>query len=314
MNQRNFTGYYFGKKAEDFKSPTQVPASEAERRKWQEANRSWWSATPFRYDWREEIPYPLHSQEYFEEIDRRFFESSRPYMPYRELPFEREIPFQNLSNLDILEIGVGQGSHAGLIAPRAKSFTGIDLTNPAVESTRKRMQLLGVKTARVMEMDAEEMTFPDASFDYIWTWGVIHHSADTRRIVEQMHRVLRPGGKVNVMVYHRSFWKYYVFDGVFKRMTLRGRGSRSRSLHDANQAATDGALARYYRPVEWRQMVGELFTVDEFRIYGLKNDMIPLPAGRIKSAIEGILPDALTRTFTNRLGWGSFLTVHMTKK
>jgi ubiquinone/menaquinone biosynthesis C-methylase UbiE len=42
------------------------------------------------------------------------------------------------------------------------------------------MELLGLKTARVMQMDAEEMTFANDSFDYIWTWGVIHHSADTK--------------------------------------------------------------------------------------------------------------------------------------
>lgn len=313
MNQPNFTGDDFRNKAEGFKSPTQRPSSEEVRRKWQEANCTWWSSSPMQYDWRREIPYPIHSREYFEEVDRRFFDSSRPYMPYRELPFEAEIPFEQLANLDVLEIGVGQGSHAGLIAPRAKSFTGIDLTEPAVESTRKRMELIRVKTARIMQMDAEEMTFPDASFDYIWTWGVVHHSADTRRILEQMHRVLRPGGRANVMVYHRSIWKYYVFDGFLKRVQ-QGRAFFSRTLHEVNQAATDGALARAYRPAEWQQLAGDLFTMDEFRFYGLKNDMIPLPAGRMKDRIEAVLPDALTRTFTNTLGWGAFLTVHMTRK
>lgn len=119
-----------------------------------------------------------------------------------------------------------------MIAPRAKSFKGIDLTQPAVESTRKRMELLGVKTARVVQMYAEGMPFPNASFDYIWTWGVIHRSADTGRILEQMHRVLRP-----------------------KRPTVRSRAFTS--------------------PAEWQQLAGDLFTMDEFRIYGLKSDVIP---------------------------------------
>lgn len=313
MTQPNFQGEDFRNKVEGFKSPTQRPADDETRRKWQEANRSWWSTTPMRYDWRGEIQHPVHSREYFEEVDRRFFESSVPYMPYRNLPFEREIPFAELPNLDVLEIGVGQGSHAGLIAPRAKSFTGIDLTEPAAESTRKRIELLGLKNARVLQMDAEEMTFPDASFDYIWSWGVIHHSADTRRILEQMHRVLRPGGRANVMVYHRSLWKYYVFDGFLKGV-VQGCILRGRTLHDVNQAATDGAIARYYRPAEWTNLAGDLFKMDAFRITGLKNDVIPLPAGRIKDRIEGAIPDAVTRTFTNSLRWGSFLTIHMTKR
>jgi 2-polyprenyl-3-methyl-5-hydroxy-6-metoxy-1,4-benzoquinol methylase len=142
---------------------------------------------------------------------------------------------------------------------------------------------------------------------------VIHHSADTRRILEQMHRVLRPNGKATVMVYHRSPWKYYVFDGILKRALLGGV-LRGRTLHEVNQATTDGALARFYKPAEWQELAGDLFTMNEFRIYGLKNDIIPLPPGGLKDRIEAMLPDRLTRTFTNTLGWGSFLTIRMTKK
>lgn len=313
MTQPNFTGDDFKNKAQGFSSPIQRPDDEETRRKWQEANRSWWSATPMRYDWRAEIPYPVHSKEYFEEVDQRFFASSVPYMPYRKLPFEGEIPFDELPNLDVLEIGVGQGSHAGLIAPRAKSFTGIDLTQPATESTRKRLEFTGLGNWRVMQMDAEEMSFPDNSFDYIWSWGVIHHSADTRRILEQMRRVLRPGGRANVMIYHRSVWSYYVFNGFLKGV-VQGRLLKGSSLHDVSQGGTDGAIARYYRKSEWTSLVQDLFKVDAFRVYGLKNDVIPLPAGRIKDGLERAIPNVLTRTFTNTLGWGSFLTVHMTKR
>jgi ubiquinone/menaquinone biosynthesis C-methylase UbiE len=265
-----------------------------------------------RYDWRREIPFPPLSEEYFAEVDARFFASARRYMPWRELPFDREIPFGQLSDLDVLEIGVGQGSHAGLIAQRARSFTGIDITEPAVAATRARMQQLGLANAHIVQMDAEEMTFPDCSFDYIWSWGVIHHSADTRRVLEQMHRVLRPGGRANVMVYHRSFWKYYVFDGLFKGLA-QGTLLKGRSLHDVNQVATDGAIARYYRKHEWRALAGDLFCIDGFRVRGLKVELIPLPAGRLKSTLERALPDGLTRFFTNTLEWGSFLTIHMTK-
>ena len=174
------------------------------------------------------------------------------------------------------------------------------------------MELLNLKSARIMQMDAEEMTFPDSSFDYIWTWGVIHHSADTRKILEQMHRVLRPGGRANVMVYHRSVWKYYVYDGLI-RGVLQGDIFRGNTLLQINQSATDGAIARYYRPNEWRNLASDLFKIDRFRIYGLKSDMVPLPAGRFKDWVQNMLPDTLTRTFTNTLGWGSFLTIHMRK-
>jgi hypothetical protein len=85
-------------------------------------------------------------------------------------------------------------------------------------------------------------------------------------------------------------------------------------LHSVSQGATDGAIARYYRPSEWRKLAGDLFQIDAFRVTGLKNDVIPLPAGNLKDKIEAIVPDVATRFLTNSLRWGSFLTVHMTKR
>jgi ubiquinone/menaquinone biosynthesis C-methylase UbiE len=313
MSSPNYDGLEFGNKADGFDSPTKRPQNEDQRKAWQAANRRWWSDTPMRYDWRSPIAHPLHSQAYFDEIDRRFFDTTRGFMPWRTLPFDQEIPYTELPNLDVLEIGVGQGSHASLIAPRAKSFTGIDLTDFAVESTGNRLELLALPHAKVIQMDAEEMTFPDESFDYIWSWGVIHHSADTRRVLEQMHRVLRPGGRANVMVYHRSFWRYYVCNGFLKSLQL-GTLWKKRPVYEVNQRATDGALARYFRKGEWDELVGDLFTVERYRVRGAKLELIPLPAGRFKEFAASMLPEAIARLFTNTLQWGSFLILRMRRK
>ena len=117
--------------------------------------------------------------------------------------FDQVIPFDDLCAKNVLEIGIGQGTHAQLLAPRCKSFTGIDLTSHAINMTSRRLKMFGI-SGNVLQMDAEAMHFPDNSFDYIWSWGVIHHSADTGRVVREMHRVLRTGGKCTVMVYNKS--------------------------------------------------------------------------------------------------------------
>ena len=182
-----------------------------------------------RYDWRDGLSAEPGTQEYFLEIDRRFFASVRHYMPWRTRPFDNLIDFDGLSDKDVLEIGVGYGSHAQLIAPFCKSFTGIDLTAAASRMTAKRLGLSGIPCS-VLQMDAECMAFPDGSFDYIWSWGVVHHSADSRQVLKEMHRVLRPGGDAVVMVYHRSRWKYYVMDGFFKGI-VQGHIWRAGTFH-----------------------------------------------------------------------------------
>lgn len=263
-----------------------------------------------RYDWRVALKESAGSEAYFKEIDRRFLELANGYMPCREIPFDPVIPFAQLRDKDVLEVGVGQGTHAQLLAPRCKSFTGIDLTTAATAMTAKRLAQFGLRGS-VLQMDAERMAFKDNSFDYIWSWGVVHQSADTRRVLAEMHRVLRPGGRCAVMVYYRSWWNYYVSGAL--RWLLWGRGRAWRSVHQASQSGTDGAIARYYKAAEWRAATEDLFEVESIRIYGMKSDIVLLPYGRVKQFVMGLLPDACARFLTQRLRMGSFLVATMSK-
>lgn len=266
-----------------------------------------------RYDWDDPIGAEVGSAEYFAEIDERFFRASRSYLPWRRLPFDRLIPFESLRDLDVLEIGVGHGSHAGLIAPHCRSFTGIDLTERAAKMTARRFAECGIP-GRILQMDAESMDFAPGSFDWIWSWGVIHHSSDTRRVLSEMQRALRPGGRATVMVYYRSFWHYYVHHRLLKSLQRRLRGRPAAGGHTEVQHGTDGAIARYYRIPEWRELCRPFLEVTKCLVLGQKTDVIPLPAGAVKKRVERWLPNGVARLLTHRLRMGSFLVVEMRRR
>jgi SAM-dependent methyltransferase len=293
-----------------FSRPTALPANREEQQGWQEANRSWWESHPMRYDWKDGIQYEEFSKEFYTEIDRRFFSAVELYAPRKRIPFDWLIDFDSLKTKDVLEIGVGNGSHAQLLAEHAKSFNGIDLTEYAVKSTTERLRVFDL-AGTVQQMDAEHMQFPDNSFDFIWTWGVIHHSANTRKILEEMNRVLRPGGEAIVMVYHRTFWEYYVQGALLA--VLSGQIFKPASLHASIQRRTDGAIARYYKRSEWAELVSDLFVIEDTRVYGKKTELVPLPAGRLKSFLVDMVPNSLSRFLTNKCRWGSFLVTRLRK-
>jgi SAM-dependent methyltransferase len=300
---------------EGFDNPIALPQTPEQAEEWQKANRSWWESHPMRYDFTEQVEVEEFSREFYEEIDRRFFRDARPYLPYDRVPFERLIDFDSLADKDVLEIGVGMGSHAQLLAPRARSFTGVDLTQYAVNSTTRRMQQFGLDrpNIKILRMDAEKLEFDDNSFDLVWSWGVIHHSSNTRQVLKEIHRVLRPGGIATTMVYHRNFWNYYIYSGFFGGVVKRHL-FKSGSLHAVRQTEIDGALARFYTIPEWKDLVSEFFTVEDVRIMGSKSELIPLPGGRVKSAILSAMPDAVGRFFTNSCRFGTFLVATMRKK
>lgn len=297
-----------------FDNPIALPRTPEEARQWQEANRAWWESHPMRYDFSGAIQAEEFSREFYREIDERFFADVRTFMPWSEIPFDSLIDFGALRNQDVLEIGVGNGSHAQLISAEARSYTGIDLTSYAVRSTSERLRPLnGDKpNVRVLQMDAEQLDFPANSFDLIWSWGVIHHSANTRRIVEQIHRVLRPGGVAITMVYYRNFWNYYIFAGLFGGV-FRGGLLRSWSWHEARQQMIDGAIARYYSIAEWEALVGDLFAVENVKVFGSKSELIPLPNGRTKELVKKLIPNSVARLLTNRCRLGMFLVSTMRK-
>ena len=264
-----------------------------------------------RYDWDESIGYKEFSPEFYKEIDKRFLAAVRSIMPWKKVPFEKWMEPEKLKDKDVLEIGVGNGTHAQILSTHAKSYTGIDLTQYATHSTTSRLALFGLK-GRVINMDAEQLQFEAGTFDFIWSWGVIHHSSNIEKILDGMERVLRPGGETVVMVYYRSIWSYYL--AGFLLGLFGGGFFKGKSLHEVNQERTDGALARYYTLRSWRKLVKDKFTVVRMETLGNKGDIIPLPGNRLKTFLLNLIPTWLTIFFLKDCRMGSMLICKMKKK
>jgi ubiquinone/menaquinone biosynthesis C-methylase UbiE len=93
-----------------------------------------------------------------------------------------------------LEYGCGTGSHSVFLARNgATRVVGIDLSDVAIEKAREAAKLGGVDQAEYFRMNAETLDFPDASFDLICGTAILHH-LDLRRALNELGRVLRPGG------------------------------------------------------------------------------------------------------------------------
>ncbi len=104
---------------------------------------------------------------------------------------------------DVLEVGVGLGAdHVEWAKADPRSLTGIDLTEAAVSYTRQRLAAYDLPST-VMIADAEQLPFIDESFDLVYSWGVLHHSPNTAKAVQEVYRVLRPQGTARIMVYHK---------------------------------------------------------------------------------------------------------------
>jgi SAM-dependent methyltransferase len=102
----------------------------------------------------------------------------------------------------VLEVGVGAGTDHLQWARAGCECHGVDLTDAGIEVTRARLTLYGLESD-LRRIDAERLPFPDATFDVVYSWGVIHHSERPDAIVSEIRRVLRPGGVFIGMIYGR---------------------------------------------------------------------------------------------------------------
>jgi 2-polyprenyl-3-methyl-5-hydroxy-6-metoxy-1,4-benzoquinol methylase len=168
----------------------------------QRGSSLWWTQNPMSYDWAGEIQYPRFSPQWFEAIDARFLQRSRLFATLQQ-PFDRILPLDQLRGARVLEIGCGMGLHTQRLASAGADVTALDLTSTAVEATISRLALKGLR-ANVLRCDAENLPFLAGAFDFVWSWGVIHHSSRTARVVREIARVVNKGGSCRVMVYKRQ--------------------------------------------------------------------------------------------------------------
>ena len=270
--------------------------------------KNWWETNPMTYDWDKDVSHEEGTRDFYQEIDGRFWAAAWFGHQPKEEPFSRLIDYADLKGKKVLEIGCGAGAITAQLAKHGAQVTAVDLTEHALRLTRRRFELFDLD-GDIRQMDAEHLDFPDASFDFVWSWGVIHHSARTEDIISQIHRVLKPGGETRVMVYNRNSAEFQVGIRLIRGILMGGR--LRYSLDDLANECSDGAIAKYYTPTAFKKMFSRHFERVETQVYGQKSDLWQLPHGRLKSFLINATPDSIARWVTSR--FGSFLFLRATK-
>ena len=278
---------------------------------------------------------PVGTRDFFLQLDHGPLNEIRQSHRYtKEWHIPAAADFKSAGGLRVLEIGCGPGIDGAQFAKAGANYTGLDLTEAAIKLARKRFALFGLG-GEFWVGDAENLDFPDESFDLVYAHGVLHHTPDTARAAREIYRVLRSGGRAIVMLYHRDSYNYRVGIRLLRRggarllktesgikliHRLTGEPLDSLRKHakllkdNANgylssaeflSQSTDGAgnpLARVYSRREARELFRD-FDKIELRTYFLNKRFIPL--------IGNLLPRVVESALASRWGW--HLWIYATK-
>ena len=205
----------------------------------QDRNRLWWEAKPMTYaPWEAEDRLPA---------DVAAFRDMERYLLAKSTYLRERFDVKALAGRRVLDLGCGSGVLACYMAWHGALVTGADITEHGTRLTAMNAASRGLPVS-VVRTDAEAMGFADASFDFVLSWGVLHHSESTERALAEVRRVLRPGGRGLMMVYHRTSLVYYL-KGLYW-LLARGRIFRGDTLASVTDLYADGYYHRHFSRAE----------------------------------------------------------------
>jgi len=145
---------------------------------------------------------------------QHFFSHIKPWMnPYKFSwimdRIEREAELVKEGHL--LEIGCGLGYDSLEFLKRGVKVTATDLTPTAVDLAAKHFAMEGFSPEDVRVENVLALTFENNTFDAIWANGVLHHTGNTNKALEEIRRVLKPGGRAIISHFYRKpSWMYWI--------------------------------------------------------------------------------------------------------
>lgn len=150
--------------------------------------------------WEKAIPVSFIPEKWSYERKHKFKYGLQDYM-------HGAFKFQEFSGKKVLEIGCGSGIDAVEFAKAGALVTATDITNNAIELTKSLANEAGVKI-RVTQAPADKIPYKKNSFDCVYSYGVLHHIPGVNNALKEAHRLLKPGGIIMAMLYHRDSLLY----------------------------------------------------------------------------------------------------------
>jgi len=220
--------------------------------------QKWWNDNPFTYLMNNQNITPDWA--FFRNIDRKIIK----WMPWAQKGYpllSSVIDYSVLKGKKVLDIGIGTGWTTEQFVRAGADVSAIDLTPQAVELAKKRMEINHLTGANIQAADAQNLPFPDNTFDYVLAFGTLMHMPNTEKAISEIYRVLKPGGRAAAMMYykHSLHWWYYIF---FSKGIVRGKLLKM-SPQELSNRYTDGAyeegnqLTKFYSKKEIQQLFSQ---------------------------------------------------------
>jgi ubiquinone/menaquinone biosynthesis C-methylase UbiE len=242
--------------------------------------RAFWESNPLCASM---IPHPLGSEEWFRHYDLlREGNESPAFSSYLH-------KYRAFAGKKVLDVGCGNGYVLSRYAQEGAQVVGVDVTAAAIRLCRQRFGYGGL-AGSFMVANAEQLPFAADGFDCVCSMGVLHHTPDTAGAVAEIFRVLKPGGYVVAMFYHRNSMLYRLSHPLLRSLTGK---SRQQLVNEFDGAGNP--KGEVYSKAELGQLFGKFTDLEMFAGY--------LEGWMLVPKIGKLIPKGALKPFEKRWGW-----------
>lgn len=264
-----------------------------------------------------------------------FFKEYDAYRYSTEGHILPELDNLNLKDKKVLEIGIGQAADSEEIIKRGGRWSGLDLTNEAVFRAKKRFALKSLEYDDIKQGSALNIPYPDNTFDIIYSHGVLHHIPEIKKASSEILRVLKPNGKLVIMLYHKNSLNYKLSICFIRRLLMIGLSTitlfggknwiKSPLLKDHLENAKNEGLFNYIRNPRflyantdgpknpYSKVYNKKLVKQDFPELILENSHIHFLNQRHLPFLK-IFPDTILRWLAAHYGWHLWVTLKPTEK
>jgi ubiquinone/menaquinone biosynthesis C-methylase UbiE len=236
------------------------------------------------------------SAAFFKAIDRDRYVNYAPWLP-------AAAEFEEHRGERLLEVGCGMGTDLASFARGGARTVAVDLTVRHLAIAAQRLRGQNTPT-RLVRSDGEVLPFPNDTFDVVYSFGVLHHTPGTQAAIDEVHRVLKPGGRAIIAMYHRGsvfYWFYTILVRGIAKGGLARRGYR-RLVADIEQHDHTDALplVKVYSRAQMRRLFSR-FSAADTEVHHLEPGHFSYLAPIVRA-----VPASWRRAAAHRWGWYVF--------
>jgi nucleotide sugar dehydrogenase len=222
----------------------------------------------------------IGTKEYFEEVTARKYKVEPHILEFAN--------FSKYTGKQVLEVGCGIGTAAQSFIENGAIYTGLDLTENAINLTKKRLEVFGLK-GNIIQGNIEEIDNIDNNqYDLVYSFGVLHHTPNTEKAIKNIWKLLKPGGEFKLMMYAKNSIKYFeIKDGLDQYEAQSGVPiAKTYTNEDIYKLLKD------FSNIEIQQQHIFPYKVDEYKKYNY-----------VKKEYFEHMPEQLFKCLERNLGW-----------